>query len=1579
MRETRKISWQTAGALLLALFPFCPTPYAQDSSPVHYVNVHNATPVAPFLTWATAANSIQDAILFANDGDTVLVRRGVYNERIDFMGKAIVVSSEEDRGVTIIDGNQSGSVVTFSGGEGTNSIIQGFTVTNGYAVQGGGIYCTNAAPVITNCVIAGNRTLGGDYLAGGNGGDGAGIYATSNSYPVITECVVSNNATGAANYLSVATNGGNGGGIFCDSGTIVRSLISGNSTGAGVNAWFSWGGNGGNGAGIYCHSVVIKECLIIANGTGTGGEGDQNGGSGGDGGGVYCGSATIVGSVIQSNATGGGGYTQYYRRGGRGGGGGGIYCCGSTVVEECTISANTTGGGGGSDEYTGSDGGDGGGIYAADGSLELLQCNIIGNSTGDGGEGADGSGGNGGGGAGLYASEACVPRISSCSFLTNVTGNGGVDDGYYGGGPGGGGGSGGAVVCFNAGISNSIFLGNETGNAGHSTPLYNKWFSGGPGGDGGGVYAVGDTTIRNCLFIGNITGNGGPNNQGGNGGRGGNGAGLWSLGAVAANCTIWGNTLGSGGSGGPLPYTPGAEGAGGGIWCTNGVVVNAILWNNAGLEIDGSNIQLAYSDVESGTGQPWFDAATCIDADPQFVNPLLGDWHLAQTSPCFNAGTNQAWMTAATDLDGNARISCSVVDMGAFESTNNQPYITQQPLSQALCAGGSWTFQVGASGDPAPSYQWRLNATNLSGATASSYLVSGATPAQAGPYDVVVSNPCGSMTSSIALLAVALPGPVVAWGANDYGQWNIPAGLSNVAVIAAGVYHSLALKTDGTVVAWGQNGFGQTSPPVDLSNVTAIAAGWGTSLALKRDGTLEEWGWDGGYGLKSTAESLSNITAIAACWDCLMGLNGDGSVTVWGKSRHGETNVPPGLTDVVAISGGGFQCLALQRGGTVVAWGDNEYGQNNVPAGLSNVMAIADGADHCLALKADGTVVAWGADASGQANVPAGLSNVVAISGGNSHSLALENDGTVVAWGDDSHGQTEIPANLTNVVAIAAGGYHNLALAGSGAPALTVQPVSRTATAGDAMTLVSMAVGQPTLTYQWRNVGVPLVGQTNSLLFFPQVQTNQAGSYDVVISNSFGGVQSRVAVLTVLVVPVISQQPLSQMVLVGDSVSFSVASQSILPVTYQWQLSGTNLPLATSSTLTLPAVSLGQAGSYTVVVTSQAGAVTSNPALLDVRALFASVNGSSLTGMNYTNVGPTTVSLFTGFTNGSVYYSLDGSPPTFAANYYRSSFTIMKSGLLRAGAYCADLSQYGQMPPIAFTIIPVYGINYLPSPGGSVSATPSNSTYAAGTVVNLQAAPKPGWNFLNWLGDCSGGNSNTTLTMDGNMIVQAVFGTTLGVTVTGNGAVTVDPVSASYPYGTTLRLTGQPAPGYSFDTWGNAAAGITANPLYFTITNGAPVVSTLFTPVTVGTVSLTVQTSGHGKVQVSPPANSYSLNASVTLTAVPDPGQQFIGWSGDAGGTTTNLSLTLNQSKTVIATFSHMPNLNADPPLNGLFNSGFRLLVTSDFGAVSILEGSTNLSDWETIGTFTNIYGTTQFTDPAATTNNATFYRLLLP
>src|SRR5262249_59248818 len=81
-------------------------------------------------------------------------------------------------------------------------------------------------------------------------------------------------------------------------------------------------------------------------------------------------------------------------------------------------------------------------------------------------------------------------------------------------------------------------------------------------------------------------------------------------------------------------------------------------------------------------------------------------------------------------------------------------------------------------------------------------------------------------------LALKADGTVMAWGTNDFGQSDVPLGLSNVVKIAAGLYHNLALKADGTVVSWGRTNAGQTSVPPGLANVVAVAGGIAHSLVL---------------------------------------------------------------------------------------------------------------------------------------------------------------------------------------------------------------------------------------------------------------------------------------------------------------------------------------------------------------------------------------------------------------------------------------------------------------------------------------------------------------------------------------------------------------------------------------------------------------------------------------------------------------------------------------------------------------------------------------------------------------------------
>jgi uncharacterized repeat protein (TIGR01451 family) len=297
-----------------------------------------------------------------------------------------------------------------------------------------------------------------------------------------------------------------------------------------------------------------------------------------------------------------------------------------------------------------------------------------------------------------------------------------------------------------------------------------------------------------------------------------------------------------------------------------------------------------------------------------------------------------------------------------------------------------------------------------------------------------------TMVSAAPAEGAVTPGTVVGWGLNNDGQSSVPGGLTDAVAVAAGGYHSLAVRSDGTVVAWGSNSYGQTTVPPGLGTVTQVAGGAFHSLALKADGTVVAWGHNG-YGQATVPAGLSGVTAISAGNYHSLALKGDGTVVAWGMNYFGQGSVPAGLHDVVAIASGSSHNLALKSDGTVVAWGYPTYGGGPVPAGLDDVVAIGTGWYHNLAIRADGTVVSWGYDVYGSTVVPAGLTGVVAVTGGEAHSLALKADGTVVAWGWNGYQQATVPVGLTGVRAISAGVAHSLALVGpsdSTPPVLTV-------------------------------------------------------------------------------------------------------------------------------------------------------------------------------------------------------------------------------------------------------------------------------------------------------------------------------------------------------------------------------------------------------------------------------------------------------------------------------------------------------------------------------------------------------------
>ena len=250
-------------------------------------------------------------------------------------------------------------------------------------------------------------------------------------------------------------------------------------------------------------------------------------------------------------------------------------------------------------------------------------------------------------------------------------------------------------------------------------------------------------------------------------------------------------------------------------------------------------------------------------------------------------------------------------------------------------------------------------------------------------------------------------GTVVAVGDNSNGQCAVSV-WTDIVAVAAGFQFTVGLRKDGTVMAAGNKSDGQCAVN-DWSNIVAIATGGYHTVGLQKNGTVVATAYNkDGQSDVTRWSSWSGIVAVAAGFRHTVGLRRDGTVVAVGYDVDGQCAVG-GWNDIVAVAAGEYHTVGLRKDGTVVATGDNKDGQCDVArwSNWSDIVAIAAGFRHTVGLRKDGTVVAVGNESDGRCAVGS-WRDIVAIAAGRNHTVGLRRDGTVVATGDDFFGQCDV-------------------------------------------------------------------------------------------------------------------------------------------------------------------------------------------------------------------------------------------------------------------------------------------------------------------------------------------------------------------------------------------------------------------------------------------------------------------------------------------------------------------------------------------------------------------------------------------
>jgi hypothetical protein len=518
----------------------------------------------------------------------------------------------------------------------------------------------------------------------------------------------------------------------------------------------------------------------------------------------------------------------------------------------------------------------------------------------------------------------------------------------------------------------------------------------------------------------------------------------------------------------------------------------------------------------------------------------------------------------------------SVTSSTATLALNSPVNITTQPASLTVGLNGLAVLTVAATGTTPITYQWRKDGVPISGATRSTLSITSAKATDDATYDVLVTNPVGTVTSAPAVLTVNTPAVIT----------TPPAALT-VNPGASATFSVVATGTAPLSYQWRRGGVN-------------IAGGTASTYTIPSASASDAWKYD---------VVVSNIMGATISASASLTVNAPVSIV----SQPANTGVVAGGTAVLSVLATGTSPLSYQwlKDGTPIAGGTSAslsiFPAQASDAGsylveITNVVGLVSSSAAALTIYTplsitsqpsalnlnEGAAAAFSVVAAGSGPISyQWRKDGVAIAGGSSATLAIASVQTLDAGSYDV--TLSSPAgSLTSDPA---------ALTVNTPPVIKTHPVSLAVIQTAKVNLSVTATGAAPMSYRWLKDGVALSGGTSSSFTIPSMSAADSGKYSVEVTNALGSVTSNEAALTLTSGPMILTQPVGLAVNAGRSATLSVDAAGPVSsgtITYQWRKNGIAISGATARSYMVRSMQASSVGSYDVLVKNGSGSILSD-------------------------------------------------------------------------------------------------------------------------------------------------------------------------------------------------------------------------------------------------------------------------------------------------------------------------------------------------------------------------------------------------